>query len=44
MQAVGVGGGGEGRVRARGSVAFFEAFFDFDDGFGEEDGFLLEAC
>lgn len=38
------GDGGEGRVGgAREGVAFFEAGFDFEDGVGEEDGFLLQA-
>lgn len=37
--------GGEGGVGVFGQViAFGKACFDFEDGFGKEDGFLLEAC
>ena len=37
--------GAEGRVGVLSQVvAFGEAGFDFEDGVGEEDGFLLEAC
>lgn len=42
---------GVGRDRAEGGVgifgpivAFGKTGFDFDDGIGEEDGLLLEAC
>lgn len=39
------GDGAEGGVGVFGDVvAFGEAGFDFEDGVGEEDGFLLEAC